>query len=183
MHEIVANWGYHGSQASRKKDKQSSWALLWNPGLHQCKSSQIIFAFQWNSSLLQQSIAFNYTCELFSRHDWRLSFINLHDTEDHKNTVGALKRQELWIPLLTFDNCVEDYFVKMDELASLTVNKFGNSSWSFSENLLEENRFDGESNDLLYERVYKLVFQCQFELHSYPFDRQTCLILVSPVQK
>ena len=115
----------------------------------------------------------------YLRRDWRLSYINLRGAKNHKNSIPTSQRQDLWIPLLTFDNCIKDYFVKLDELASFTVKRIGNTSWSFNANLLEENKFDGESNDLIYARVYKLVFQCEFELHSYPFDKQTCLIIVS----
>lgn len=93
--------------------------------------------------------------------------------------MGPIQRQQLWIPVLAFDNCVKDYFVKMDDLASLTVKRNANSSISLNENLQEEHKFDGISNDLVYTRVYKLKFACDFELHDYPFDRQTCFIIVS----
>ena len=55
------------------------------------------------------------------RRDWRLSYVNLQDETTKKNSVGHAQRQELWIPWLAFENCVKDYFVKLDELTSLTI--------------------------------------------------------------
>ena len=47
--------------------------------------------------------------------------------------------------------------------------------------LQEENQFLGEANDLVYDRVYKLNFFCDFELHYYPFDKQKCPVMVSNI--
>jgi hypothetical protein len=65
--------------------------------------------------------------------------------------------QQLWMPNLSFDNCVKDYFVKVDRLASFTVNKVTNGKMSLSKNLEEEERFEGDSNDLVFLRNYDLV--------------------------
>jgi len=46
---------------------------------------------------------------------------------------------------------------------------------------MEENEFDGESNDLVYARVHKLAFECEFDLYWYPFDLQTCSIRVRKI--
>ena len=105
--------------------------------------------------------------------------MNLHNEDQHKNSVGQTQRQEIWFPNLAFDNCVKDYNVKMDDLASLTVKINGSAQKTLNKELQEENKYDGKSNDLVYIRVYKLKFQCGFELHKYPFDKQDCFVMVS----
>ena len=114
----------------------------------------------------------------YIRRDWRLKYVNLHDGS---NPVGISQRNELWIPNLVFENCVKDFNVKMDNLASLTVQKRGNYKKTLNEELQEENQFLGEANDLVYDRVYKLNFFCDFELHYYPFDKQKCPVMVSNI--
>jgi hypothetical protein len=107
-----------------------------------------------------------------------LSYVNLQGEGKRKNSVGQAIRKELWIPNLAFENCVKDFFVVMDELASLTVYKRTNATSSLSDKLQEEERFDGEFNDLVYLRNYILLFQCDLYLQKYPFDTQTFLITV-----
>jgi hypothetical protein len=112
------------------------------------------------------------------RKDWRLSYVNLQGEGKKKNSVGQAIRKELWIPNLAFENCVKDFFVVMDELASLTVHKKTNAIPFLSDKLQEGERFNGESNDLVYLRNYILLFQCDLYLQKYPFDTQTFLITV-----
>ena len=47
-----------------------------------------------------------------------------------------------------------------------------------SEKLQEEERFEGDCNDLVYLRNYILDFQCDLDLHEYPFDRQSFFVTV-----
>jgi len=91
------------------------------------------------------------------RRDWRLSYINLQDEKKQKNLVEQSMMQLLWMPNLAFDNCVKDVIVKVDEMASFTINKLTNGNMSLSKNLEEEERFEGDSNDLVFLRNYDLV--------------------------
>jgi hypothetical protein len=45
--------------------------------------------------------------------------------------------------------------------------------------LSEIESFQGNENPLIYKRTFELDLHCSFDLHWYPFDTQTCLIIVS----
>ena len=49
--------------------------------------------------------------------------------------------------------------------------------------LYETTYFPGSENPILYSRTYALDFLCQFELQKYPFDTQTCRIIIGPRNK
>jgi hypothetical protein len=44
--------------------------------------------------------------------------------------------------------------------------------------LTEDLSYDGDSNPLIYERVFELHLECEFDLQKFPFDTQRCPIMV-----
>ena len=49
---------------------------------------------------------------------------------------------------------------------------------------LEETAYyEGSKNPIIFSRSYNQEFICNFKLHKYPFDVQTCQILLSPTPK
>ena len=45
--------------------------------------------------------------------------------------------------------------------------------------LEEKYLYKGSENPFAFTRTYDINFSCHFDLHDYPFDLQTCLILVT----
>ncbi len=127
---------------------------------------------------------FNYQkSEHILRFDWRLIFHNLKKDEKHKNIIGTDEREILWIPNLVFDNSVEDVQISNDPFSSLIVNNTGSSTVVLSNNLKEDEQYDGSDNGVIYSREYKMKLLCTFEQHHYPFDSQMCFIKVNSLNK
>jgi len=89
------------------------------------------------------------------------------------------QRNEIWIPNLVFENSQGDSYIAIDALSSLRIQRLENPEVSTDENLQENELYDGTLNNLIFSRYYKMSFQCDFELHNYPFDFQTCFVTVS----
>jgi hypothetical protein len=45
--------------------------------------------------------------------------------------------------------------------------------------LEEKYLYSGSENPFIFTRTYEIKFNCHFDLHDYPFDLQTCYILVN----
>jgi hypothetical protein len=113
------------------------------------------------------------------RIDWRLLYVNIQDSERHKNIIGKERKDEMWIPYFTFDNSVKEAYIKNDELSSLTIMKRGLGSQKLNSFLQEDFWYNGAENSLVYSRNYKMDFECEFNQLYFPFDTQTCSIQVN----
>jgi hypothetical protein len=120
-----------------------------------------------------------FLCLFFLRNDWRLSFFNLKTNEKRKNIVGSEEKDQIWIPNLVFDNSVKDSQVKNDDFAVLKIDQKANGFLKVNDELQENLEYNGTLNNLQFSRSYKLSLLCDFELHFYPFDTQTCSIKVT----
>ena len=94
-------------------------------------------------------------------------------------------RNEIWLPNLVFENSIPEVQIKNDDFSSLTVKKEGNPEVQnykifpqATNDFHESEKFTGESNPLVFARNYELKLGCEFMLHFYPFDTQTCFLKV-----
>ena len=54
------------------------------------------------------------------------------------------------------------------------------NSWNFPEEITDETRvYKGSENSILYTRSYSISSLCDYDLALYPFDTQTCQILLN----
>ena len=95
-----------------------------------------------------------------------------------KNVVGSKEKDEIWIPNIVFDNSIKELHVKNDEFAILRVNRNGTGYYSINDELQENLKYNGTTNNLIFSRNYKMNLICEFEQHNYPFDYQICPITV-----
>ena len=109
------------------------------------------------------------------RRDERLSFINLR-AESNMNSVTPTETEKIWFPEFYFDNTREKVKNIIDDSAVLRVLRNGSGGLSSSEDTENKLIFRGGENWLQYQRFYSQHFHCNFYLHWYPFDYQTCYI-------
>ena len=112
-------------------------------------------------------------------YDWRVTFYNLKASKDNFNFIGKFYLVDLWLPRLTFSNCVDEASLQFDDLSSVISQRKGEATLNSQEEIQENEIFDGDVNPLVYNRTYELDLECNFKLEKYPFDYQSCFINVS----
>ena len=113
---------------------------------------KVIFQMEWN--------------------DNRLTMQNLKD-DIQLNILTNEERNEIWIPIVIFDNNNENERFILDDKASLVVRKEENGYANTFKDLDAAEIYYGP---LIYSRIYSTKFECNFNLRSYPFDTQECFI-------
>ena len=111
--------------------------------------------------------------------DERLSFNNLR-AESNMNSVTPAETEKIWFPEFYFDNTREKVMAIIDDKAALRVLRNGSGGLSSSEDTENKLIFRGGENWLQYQRFYSQLFHCDFYLHWYPFDYQTCYLDIKP---
>ena len=86
----------------------------------------------------------------------------------------------IWTPKVVFIN-TENYETTKPDNRS-TIDKKSNYEVDESD-LHEIAYFSGSENPITYSRIFSLDFQCQFELERFPFDTQTCDIVMGVTYK
>ena len=105
--------------------------------------------------------------------DYRLKF---KDLNDDINIIAEGPRKAIWIPPLTFSNTISIERLLNDDKTTMDIVKTGNPEYSIPRELHESVFFKGSENTIRYAREYQMVFQCNYDLHYYPFDTQICTI-------
>ena len=129
---------------------------------------------------------YNFIRRTIFRYDWRLKFVDLKNDPKRANTVNLESRNKIWLPNLVFDNSIAEVQIKNDGFSSLSVKREGNPVAQLhkrypqaTNEFQESEKFTGDTNPLVYARNYELKLGCEFALHYYPFDTQTCLVTVT----
>ena len=108
---------------------------------------------------------------LLQWYDPRLSF---KDLTDSGNFLNEDWKELIWLPPLTFSNTFGNEPL-LAPSAGVKINKEGQGSTKPYE-LYEGTYYNGSENSLILFGQYQHYFDCQFRLHSYPFDTQKCSI-------
>ncbi|XP_023325929.1 uncharacterized protein LOC111699471 isoform X1 [Eurytemora carolleeae] len=108
-------------------------------------------------------------------YDYRINYFNLK-VNHSLNAMSAEEIQNLWIPLVLFENTETNEFTKGDDDTELTVIREGNFTRSADTFTEEINIFSGKDNRITFRRVYTKTFKCVYELQMYPFDTQRCTV-------
>ena len=107
--------------------------------------------------------------------DYRITFHNLKLGSE--NTISGHESDSIWIPKLIFKNTrMLEGTITNDEDVIVTVERKGEFVKSGKGVVHEILIFEGKENPLTYERAFRKVFQCQYDMRMYPFDSQTCFI-------
>ena len=114
----------------------------------------------------------------FTWHDSRLIYYNLKN-DTGLNALSPEEKQQLWIPVLIFDNTENKLSTVVDEDSTIVVNKRGNYTLSTMENVENRQFFKGDENSITLSRFYNIRFICNYEMQWYPFDVQSCTLRLS----
>ena len=99
------------------------------------------------------------------------------------NILSQYQNEKLWIPTIIFKNTDNNLQTVIDNKAKVTVKKYGNYTKSSQYELIETAYYKGSENPLEYSREFHIAINCQFDLQIYPFDSQTCTILLGKESK
>ena len=114
----------------------------------------------------------------FTWYDSRLMYYNLKN-DTGLNTLSPEEKQQLWIPVLVFDNTENKLSTVIDEDSILTVSKKGDYTLSTMEDVENRQFFKGDENSITLSRFYNIRFLCNYEMQWYPFDVQSCTLKLS----
>ena len=109
--------------------------------------------------------------------DFRLELFNMKE-DMHMNTLTAGERESIWFPKLVFSNTKEKELTKNDDASyslAMRENDFEFSSMTSTDNIY---MFKGSGNQLSTSRVYNVEWICVYQLAWYPFDTQTCRMIL-----
>ena len=118
----------------------------------------------------EYSLKFTFIMEWY---DYRLKYHNLK----FRKSANALTIDEvplIWIPQLIFSNTENNDATISTGGTKIIVIREGNFTRSGYEVVDETNIFEGKDNKLTFETSYTKTFWCEYQLHTYPFDTQTC---------
>ena len=111
--------------------------------------------------------------------DSRLVYNNLRALPK-TNRMEPAEREKIWFPYFIFDNTNKKIENIIDAQSTLKVIRNGSGQLSEPENTENKFVYQGRENYIEYERFYSEQFECDYFLHWYPFDYQTCYIDIKP---
>jgi hypothetical protein len=94
------------------------------------------------------------------------------------NIVKDEQKDGTWIPPIIFNNTDKNIMVIESHNPDLFIRRQGNHTNSPLTSVNEDFLYKGSENILDFRVGHKLTFQCDFQLHAYPFDTQVCMIQV-----
>jgi hypothetical protein len=102
-------------------------------------------------------------------------FNNLRENAS-KNLLSSEEAHQIWTPKLVFENTEDKIQTTMDDKTTVLVRTFNVSDFDISDKTNNEavKQYAGEDNVLVMSKFYNLEFQCEFQMHWYPFDSQVC---------
>ena len=109
--------------------------------------------------------------------DARLDFYNIK----LKETMNVISRDELnkiWLPQIMFHNTEEGQITINDDKASATINRTGQGTGSDTSISEDIDIFRGSENYITLSRLYNIDFFCDYDMGWYPFDAQTCFMVL-----
>ena len=111
--------------------------------------------------------------------DDRLAYQNLKK-EYYQNTIPANQANQLWKPMLRFENSLNtENILKYDSLSSYLMLK-RNGGWKEAslDQFDEAEIFNSNETEFLMRTAHSLKFKCHFDLYFFPFDQQICFVQV-----
>jgi len=126
----------------------------------------------------------NYETKFILSLEWldrRLRFNNLR-LPPTANRVDTESTGKLWFPAFVFDNTKDKNESVLDNKATVQVVRRGLGQHNGQESQENKVVFTGDSNSILYSRYYNQIFECVYDFKWYPFDTQSCNVVLLPVK-
>ena len=122
----------------------------------------------------ERSIALLFNLEM-QWWDPRLTFENLKNTTE-LNILTGEENKMIWVPIIIFNNTQNKLKTLNDDHTVVFILREGHFSNSEITDLDNIEIFAGAENKITMNRMYNIDFMCEYHLHMYPFDTQTCYI-------
>ena len=122
-------------------------------------------------------VKMSLTREWYNGH---LTYQNLKKGE-RKNLLSDEEVSNMWVPWIVFHNVKSiKAYEKTDKLPSYHI--VPNKDFAYVEsdrtNLQNSRLFAGSENMIMYQIQYNVKWMCEFDMRWYPFDRQSCAIMM-----
>ena len=110
--------------------------------------------------------------------DARLDFFNIK-ADETMNVISLEELNQIWLPVIIFHNTESGLRTINDEGSYATIRRAGlgiGSDSSISEDI---NIYKGSENSISLTRLYNIEFFCDYDMRWYPFDSQTCYMVMN----
>jgi hypothetical protein len=145
---------------------------------HEGSELEVKVSIQVINIITITELNFEYRVRVKVTMEWfddRITFRNLRDS-DVRNLILKEDHNDLWLPILYFDNSNEGLTTIYDMEAFLVVRKMTSGQRNDYSNLHEDFLYPGDKNPLSLSRYYSITLHCLFHLSMFPFDKQRCNI-------
>ena len=109
--------------------------------------------------------------------DARLDFFNIK-MDETMNVVSLDELNRIWLPIIIFDNTEEGQITINDGKSFATINRTGQGTGSDSSISEDIDIYKGSENSISLSRLYNIDFFCDYDMRWYPFDAQTCFMIM-----
>ena len=109
--------------------------------------------------------------------DARLDFFNIKQDET-MNVISIDELNQIWLPIIIFHNTERGQRTINDDESFSTINRTGQGIGSDSSISEDIDIYKGSENSISMSRLYNIDFFCDYDMRWYPFDAQTCLMIM-----
>ena len=109
--------------------------------------------------------------------DARLDFYNIK-LDETMNVISNSELNRIWLPIIVFHNTERGQRTINDEESFATINRTGEGTGSDSSISEDIDIYKGSENSISMTRLYNIDFFCDYDMRWYPFDAQTCFMIM-----
>ena len=109
--------------------------------------------------------------------DARLDFFNIK-VDENMNIISIDELNKIWLPVLVFDNTEKGQRTISDDESFATINRMSKGTRSDSSISEDIDIYKGSENTISISRLYNIEFFCDYDMRWYPFDAQTCYLVM-----
>ena len=109
--------------------------------------------------------------------DARLDFYNIK-LDETMNVISLEELNRIWLPVIIFHNTERGQRTINDEESFATISRTGIGSGSDSSISEDIDIYKGSENKISMSRLYNIEFFCDYDMRWYPFDSQTCFMVM-----
>ena len=109
--------------------------------------------------------------------DARLDFFNIK-VDENMNIISIDELNKIWLPVVVFDNTEKGQRTISDDESFATINRMSKGTRSDSSISEDIDIYKGSENTISISRLYNIEFFCDYDMRWYPFDAQTCFMVM-----
>ena len=109
--------------------------------------------------------------------DARLDFFNIK-VDENMNIISIDELNKIWLPVVVFDNTEKGQRTISDDESFATINRMSKGTRSDSSISEDIDIYKGSENTISISRLYNIEFFCDYDMRWYPFDAQTCYMVM-----